>query len=211
MPLVGIADTAVMGQLNDPALIGGVALGSTIFAMLFWAFGFLRMGTTGLTAQAAGAGDHAEIAANLYRALRHCGGGRRVVFALSCARDPLHPQADGRQRGSAVGDSGLFRRANLERACDARELRAFRLASSAWRGRILHLRSSFFLNFSNIALAVLLVLGAGKGAKGAAMAASCAEYAAFFAGLFVARRLLEPHRGARSPCSRLRAFRSFSP
>ncbi len=59
VPLVGIADTAVMGQLDDPALIGGVALGSTIFAMLFWAFGFLRMGTTGLTAQAAGAGDEA--------------------------------------------------------------------------------------------------------------------------------------------------------
>ena len=65
MPLVGIADTAVVGQLNDPALIGGVALGSTIFSMLFWAFGFLRMGTTGLTAQAAGAGNRAEIAANL--------------------------------------------------------------------------------------------------------------------------------------------------
>jgi MATE family multidrug resistance protein len=53
VPLVGIADTAVVGQLNDPALIGGVALGSTVFSMLFWAFGFLRMGTTGLTAQAA--------------------------------------------------------------------------------------------------------------------------------------------------------------
>ncbi len=51
VPLVGIADTAVVGQLNDPALIGGVSLGSAIFAMLFWAFGFLRMGTTGLTAR----------------------------------------------------------------------------------------------------------------------------------------------------------------
>src|SRR5262249_52021991 len=59
----------VIGQLNDPALIGGVALGATIFSMLFWAFGFLRMGTTGLTAQAAGAGDSAEVVANLYRAL----------------------------------------------------------------------------------------------------------------------------------------------
>jgi multidrug resistance protein, MATE family len=69
VPLAGIADTAVIGQLGDPALIGGVALGSTIFAMLFWAFGFLRMATTGLTAQAAGAGDAAGIAANLYRPL----------------------------------------------------------------------------------------------------------------------------------------------
>src|SRR5258706_5009977 len=69
VPLVGIADAAVVGQLNDPALIGGVSPGSTIFAMLFLAFGFLRMGTIGLTAQAVGAGDPAEAAANLYRAL----------------------------------------------------------------------------------------------------------------------------------------------
>src|SRR5215470_16939846 len=69
VPLVGIADMAVIGQLNDPALLGGVSLGSTIFAMLFWAFGFLRMGTTALTAQAAGAGNEAAIAVNLYRPL----------------------------------------------------------------------------------------------------------------------------------------------
>ena len=68
-PLLGAVDTAVVGQIPDPAYIGAVALGSLIFTFVFWAFGFLRMGTTGLTAQARGAGDTAELAASLGRSL----------------------------------------------------------------------------------------------------------------------------------------------
>ena len=67
-PLLGVVDTGVMGQLPDPAYIGAVALGALIFNFLFWGFGFLRMGTTGLTAQALGAADAAEIRAGLGRA-----------------------------------------------------------------------------------------------------------------------------------------------
>ena len=47
VPLLGAVDTAVVGHLPDPALIGGVAIGATIFTFTYWAFGFLRMGTTG--------------------------------------------------------------------------------------------------------------------------------------------------------------------
>ena len=68
-PLVGAVDTAVIGQLGDAAMLGGVAMGAVLFQMLFWSFGFLRMGTGGLTAQAKGAGDQAEVAATLERAL----------------------------------------------------------------------------------------------------------------------------------------------
>ena len=56
-PLLGIVDTGVVGQIPDPAYIGAVALGALVFNFVFWGFGFLRMGTTGLTAQALGAGD----------------------------------------------------------------------------------------------------------------------------------------------------------
>ena len=51
-PLIGVVDTGVVGQIPDPAYIGAVAVGALIFTFVFWAFGFLRMGTTGLTAQA---------------------------------------------------------------------------------------------------------------------------------------------------------------
>src|SRR3546814_240716 len=68
-PLLGAVDTAVVGHLPDPSFIGGVAVGGVIFSFLFWGFGFLRMGTTGFTAQAYGAGDRAELRACLLRPL----------------------------------------------------------------------------------------------------------------------------------------------
>ena len=69
VPLVGAVDTAVMGHQNDPAYVGAVALGATVFSAFYWVFGFLRMGTTGLVAQSYGAGDPTAIAATLVRAL----------------------------------------------------------------------------------------------------------------------------------------------
>ena len=65
VPLVGMVDIAVAGHLDasssgtasSAALIGGVAIGSMLFDLLYWNFGFLRIGTGGLTAQACGRGD----------------------------------------------------------------------------------------------------------------------------------------------------------
>jgi multidrug resistance protein, MATE family len=68
-PIVGALGTGVIGQLGEPATLGGVAISVELFNLLFWSFGFLRLSTSGLTAQAKGAGDGAEIAATLERAL----------------------------------------------------------------------------------------------------------------------------------------------
>ena len=54
IPLVGIVDTAIVGHLSDAAAIGGIAVGTMLFDLLYWNFGFLRIGTGGLTAQAYG-------------------------------------------------------------------------------------------------------------------------------------------------------------
>ena len=62
IPMVGVVDTAVMGRLPDPAYIGAVAMGAAMFSAVYWLFGFLRMGTTGLAAQAFGRNDIKEIA-----------------------------------------------------------------------------------------------------------------------------------------------------
>ncbi len=67
-PLLGIVDTAILGQLGEAHLIGSIAVGAILFSMIFWGFGFLRMGTSGLTAQSDGAGDNREVLATLYRA-----------------------------------------------------------------------------------------------------------------------------------------------
>ena len=60
VPLLGAVDMAVVGQMGQAAPIGAVGMGSVILVTLYWVFGFLRMGTSGLAAQAHGAGDIAE-------------------------------------------------------------------------------------------------------------------------------------------------------
>ena len=71
VPLVGMADIAIAGHLGAQAatLIGGIAIGSMLFDLLYWNFGFLRIGTGGLAAQAYGAGDRRECARVLARAM----------------------------------------------------------------------------------------------------------------------------------------------
>jgi MATE family multidrug resistance protein len=67
-PLTGLVDVTVVGRLGSAEDLAGVALGAVVFNALYWAAGFLRMGTTGLTAQAAGAEDPAQVRAQLERA-----------------------------------------------------------------------------------------------------------------------------------------------
>lgn len=67
VPLLGAVDTAVAGRLEHPAYIGGIAVGSLIFNILYWLFGFLRVSTTGFTAQAAGAQQDHELANACFR------------------------------------------------------------------------------------------------------------------------------------------------
>ena len=57
IPLVGIVDTAIVGHISDASAIGGIAVGTMLFDLLYWNFGFLRIGTSGLTAQAYGKGQ----------------------------------------------------------------------------------------------------------------------------------------------------------
>jgi len=59
VPLLGAVDTAVVGQLGQAAPIGAVGIGAMILSAIYWVFGFLRMGTTGLASQAHGAGQAA--------------------------------------------------------------------------------------------------------------------------------------------------------
>ncbi len=73
MPILGAVDTGVVGQMGQAAPIGAVGMGAVILASVYWIFGFLRMGTSGLVAQAHGAGDRAESGAVLIRALMIAG------------------------------------------------------------------------------------------------------------------------------------------
>ncbi len=69
VPLLGLVDLAMMGHLDDPVYIGAIALGGAIFSLVYTGFGFLRMGTTGFTAQAYGSKVQKDITLILYRAV----------------------------------------------------------------------------------------------------------------------------------------------
>lgn len=69
IPLLGVVDTYLMGKMESPAYIGAVAIAGIVFSFIYWGFGFLRMGTTGLTAQAFGRNDENEIFYTFVRAV----------------------------------------------------------------------------------------------------------------------------------------------
>lgn len=81
IPLLGLVDMILMGHLGSPAYIGAIALGGTIFSVLYSFFSFLRAGTTGFTAQALGCNDKNEIIYSLYRSL--CVGIPIILLILS--------------------------------------------------------------------------------------------------------------------------------
>ena len=69
VPLLGLVDVAIVGHMGSAVYIGAVAVGSMIFNLVYWLFGFLRMGTSGMTSQALGRRDLTEVVSLLTRSL----------------------------------------------------------------------------------------------------------------------------------------------
>lgn len=69
VPLLGLVDVSIVGHLGSATYIGAIAVGGMLFSMIYWIFGFLRMGTSGLTAQAYGRRDLAEVILLFVRSL----------------------------------------------------------------------------------------------------------------------------------------------
>ena len=188
-PLLGAVDTAVVGQIADPAYIGAVALGSLVFTFVFWAFGFLRMGTTGLTAQARGAGDTVELAASLGRALLIALAAGLALIALQWPiREIAFALIDGSPRVEALARSYVDIRIWAAPATFAN------YALLGWfigLGRTdIGLVLQLVLNLTNMALDVLFVLGLGWDVRGVALGTVLAEIAAAAVGLVLALRHL---------------------
>ena len=182
-PLLGVVDTMIIGQAPDPALIGSVAIASLIFTFIYWGFGFLRMGTAGLTAQALGADDHGEIRATL---------GRSILLAVTIGiilislQHPISELAFYLIQGS-------FRVELL-----AKEYFDIRIWSApatltnyvvlGWLiaiGKARHaLALQLLLNISNMLMDIFFVLGLGMGVKGVALGTLLSEYGAAGIGVF---------------------------
>jgi len=184
-PLTGIVATGVVGRIPGAAPIGAVAAGSLIFDLVFWGFGFLRMGTTGLTAQAQGAGDSDELRATLGRALL-CA--LAIGALLIVLQWPIRAAAFG-LLGAGAQVEQLARQYFSVRIWAAPAALA-NYAILGWLiglGRTqLALLVQLVLNITNMVLAVLFVLGLHEGVPGVAAATVLAEYTATAVGLGVA-------------------------
>ncbi len=90
VPLLGLIDIAIVGHLGSAAYIGAIAVGGMLFNMIYWVFGFLRMGTSGMTSQAYGKRDFTEMARVLYRAV---GAGFFIAACLFLFQYPIRQLA----------------------------------------------------------------------------------------------------------------------
>lgn len=90
VPLLGLVDVAIVGHLGAPAYIGAIAVGGMLFNIIYWIFGFLRMGTSGMTSQAYGKRDLPEITRLLIRAV---GIGLAVALCLILLQVPIRQTA----------------------------------------------------------------------------------------------------------------------
>ena len=189
VPLVGAVSTGVIGHLDDPAYLGGVALGTLLFTYVYWAFGFLRMGTTGLASQAHGAEAVDEVRAVLARALILA-----AVFGglLTLLRGPIGTAGLSLLEGSAAvqGHARDYFEIRVLAAAPA-------LANIALLGWFLGLQNTRYgliqqvvINGINILLSVALVFGAGMDVEGVAWAAVVGQTAGLAVALVLARRLL---------------------
>lgn len=82
IPLVGIVDTAIAGHISNSAAIGGIAIGTMLFDLLYWNFGFLRVGTAGMTAQHYGRGGHGGARQILVQSLSIAFSGAFIILLL---------------------------------------------------------------------------------------------------------------------------------
>jgi multidrug resistance protein, MATE family len=189
VPMLGLVDTAVIGNVGTTEDLGAIAFGALVFSFVYWGFGFLRMGTTGFVAQARGAGNEMEVRAVLGRALVLA-----IVLGLVLvlAQIPIRLAAFALLEGSSQVE-------NLAQAYFTIRIwgAPATLATFALMGLLIGLGNSrqllllqLFLNGLNILLDILFAGYLDMGATGIALGTVLAELATvIFASILVVRNL----------------------
>ena len=186
VPILGAVDTYVVGQIPQAEPIAAVAVGAIVLTAVYWIFGFLRMGTAGMTAQALGAGDAHEVRALLMRALLIGGAAgagfillQGAVMAGAFALSPAAPEVENLARSyiairvwSAPAAIALY---GITGWLIAQERTWAVLAIQLW------------MNGLNILLNFVFVLGFGWGVEGVAIASLIAEWTGLALGLWFCR------------------------
>lgn len=189
VPLLGLVDTGVVGQLGRAEPIGAVGIGAVILTSIYWIFGFLRMGTSGLVAQSHGAGDGAQVGAHLLRALTIAGIAGLVLILLQL---PIFWAAF--RLAPASGEVESLARDYLAIRIWGAPATIGLYAITGWLIAVERTRAVLALqvlqNGLNVGLDVWFVLGIGMGVTGVAWATLIAEWAGLMLGLWLARHAL---------------------
>lgn len=193
VPILGAVDTGVVGQAGLAVPIGAVGIGAIILSAYYWIFGFLRMGTVGLTSQAYGSGDAVEVDALLSRALLIGLGAGLCMIALqfplfllafqvspaSAEVETLARQYMGIRIWSAPAAIAMY------------GITGWLIAQERTRGVLL---LQVWMNGVNIVLDLWFVLGLDLGVEGVAYATLIAEWSGLLLGLFLCRAVFRrPH------------------
>ena len=208
VPLLGMVDTGVTGHLDSPAYLGAVAIGAMIFGFLYTGMNFLRMGTTGITAQRFGADDNDGLRVSLGQALI-------VSLLIALTLIALHVPI-GQFALNLIGAE-----ADVEAyASQYFSIRIWSapgtLANFVLIGWFLGLQNArvpllifLTINITNIVLDLVFVLQLGMKVDGVALASVIAEYAGVVVGLFFAARALRKRSG-HWPLARLFNVRAYA-
>lgn len=189
VPILGAVDTGVVGQLGQAAPIGAVGIGAVILSAIYWIFGFLRMGTVGLTSQAFGADDQAEVAAILSRALMIGLAGavllivlQSPIFAVAFQIAPASPEVEVMARSYMS-----IRIFSAPAAISIYALTGWLIAQERTRAVLM---LQLWINGLNIALDLIFVLVLDWGVEGVATATFIAEWSGAILGVYLCRNWL---------------------
>src|SRR5690606_21537944 len=188
-PLLGLADTAAIGHAGGAQEIGAIALGALVFSFVYWGFGFLRMGTTGFTAQAFGAGKLGEVRDTGLRALL-MGFGIGILLILlqqAILWTSLYLLDTGESIKMLVGHYFNVRIWGAPATLGTFAILGVLVGLGETRKLLL---LQLFLNGLNILLNLFFVVVLGLGVKGIAMGTVIAEWSSFCLGLWIVHKTL---------------------
>ena len=184
VPLLGLVDTAVLGHLDSPEYLGAVAVGANLFSILYWTFGFMRMGTTGLAAQAWGKRDRfGQVALLLRSVLLSVVIGLVLILVhqplITVGLSLMNPSPD---VSSLAAEYAAIRIWSAPAVLCQYTLVGWLIGTQFARGPMIML---IVANGLNIVLDVLFVTGLGWNSRGVAIATVIAEYGAASIGFAI--------------------------
>ena len=184
IPLVGMTDTAIAGRLGSAAAIGGIAIGSMLFDLLYWNFGFLRISTAGLTAQAYGRGDFAEAVRTGTQSLLTAWGISILVLLIQWPfanlilwLTPSSPQVESFAR--------TYFHIRIWAAPAVLPLFALRGWFIGMQNTLASMVMDVVINVSNVVLSIYLSLYRGMGVSGIAWGTLIAQYTGLLVGFLL--------------------------